>query len=383
MSGMHRQSTEQALFNWRSGQTSAERLCGGLLLIEKFEDVDPQHPLGGPDGLKDVVCKRDSKTYVAACFFPPTPNSPAKVREKFVHDMKGAIERRANGLVFMANQHIKIGEREKLKGLARKKRLEVEIFHVERIRNLLDSPVGYGLRLEFLGIPMAMEEQISFWDHWKGDFEETIRGQGREFFALRDRVDSYIAERLKGVETLREEMAFILGVMGYVLLILREHEAAGGKRLRKSYDSFLLKNQKSYTRFRDEYLAFLETSSQSDDAKKARKDHLTAWGHMIESVCKFVDPEKEEDEGVFDNFIDSLIKKVDPKVPNVREMVAAEIYQHVREKIEKVERPIKKLAVLSKLLEMIARDPDEFVRQIEQGTTIGAPRRAAEPGPSQ
>ena len=50
--------TEQVLHSWRFGQTQAERLCAGLLIVEGFTSVDPQCPLGGPDGLKDLVCQK-------------------------------------------------------------------------------------------------------------------------------------------------------------------------------------------------------------------------------------------------------------------------------------------------------------------------------------
>ncbi len=38
----------------------------------------------------------------------------------------------------------------------------VEIFHLERIASLLDSPRGYGIRLEFLDVDMTKEEQLAF-----------------------------------------------------------------------------------------------------------------------------------------------------------------------------------------------------------------------------
>jgi hypothetical protein len=61
-------STEGTLRDWRYGNTQAERLCAALLHLESFEDVNPQHPLGGPDGLKDVRCNRNGKMWIAAAF---------------------------------------------------------------------------------------------------------------------------------------------------------------------------------------------------------------------------------------------------------------------------------------------------------------------------
>jgi hypothetical protein len=39
----------------------------------------------------------------------------------------------------------------------------VEIYHLERLRALLDSPKGCGIRLEYLRIPMTEPEQWAFW----------------------------------------------------------------------------------------------------------------------------------------------------------------------------------------------------------------------------
>lgn len=41
--------------------------------------------------------------------------------------------------------------------------MPVEIYHLERIRALLDSPKGCGIRLEYLRIPMTESEQWAFW----------------------------------------------------------------------------------------------------------------------------------------------------------------------------------------------------------------------------
>lgn len=65
-------ATEGILGDWRFGQAQAERLVATLFYLEHFEDVDPRHPLGGPDGLKDVLCRKDGAVWIAAAFCPPT-----------------------------------------------------------------------------------------------------------------------------------------------------------------------------------------------------------------------------------------------------------------------------------------------------------------------
>lgn len=159
--------TETTLSGWRYGQTQAERLVAGLLHVEGFSAVDPQHPLGGPDGLKDVVCTKDGHRWIAACYFPSTSKSFADVRNKFEADFEGVAKNSATGFAFFVNQPLTISERAELQSLA--SGVQCEIYHLERIRALLDSPKGCGLRLEYLRIPMSAEEQWAFWQAMQVD----------------------------------------------------------------------------------------------------------------------------------------------------------------------------------------------------------------------
>ena len=154
-------STEGTLRDWRNGSTQAERLCAALLHLESFEDVDPQHPLGGPDGLKDVRCNRNGKVWIAAAYFPPTPATFKDIQTKFEHDFAGVAANSADGFAFFVNQPLTIGEREILQ--AKAGTAPLEIYHLERMRSLLDSPKGCGIRLEYLRIPMTEAEQWAFW----------------------------------------------------------------------------------------------------------------------------------------------------------------------------------------------------------------------------
>ena len=144
--------------DWRLGQVIAERLCAGLLRISGYVDVDPQAPLGGPDGKKDIVAWRDGKKYIAACYFPTTPVTFIDITRKYRSDYSGVAANGADGFVFFVNQMLTVGERAKLVALGN--HAADEIFHLERIRGELDGPRGYGLRLEYLQIPMTPEEQV-------------------------------------------------------------------------------------------------------------------------------------------------------------------------------------------------------------------------------
>jgi hypothetical protein len=58
--------TELRLSFWRDGSTQAERLAAAVLRLSGYEEIDPQNPLGGPDGKKDILCQKGGLTWVAA-----------------------------------------------------------------------------------------------------------------------------------------------------------------------------------------------------------------------------------------------------------------------------------------------------------------------------
>lgn len=167
-------TTESALRDWRYGQTQAERLCAGILSIERFTAVDPQHPLGGPDGIKDVMCRRGITKFVAAAYFPPTISTFTEVKKKFQSDLAGVKKNSADGFVFFVNQPLTISERKELTELGEYVVKPVELYHLERLRTILDSPAGCGLRLEYLRIAMTHEEQIAYWSSGNIDIKARL-----------------------------------------------------------------------------------------------------------------------------------------------------------------------------------------------------------------
>src|SRR5690606_33737401 len=122
--------------------------------------------LGGPDGLKDVLCEKNGWKYVAAAYFPTSDKQFKEVQNKFIHDLDGVEKNGADGIVFITNQALTPGERKTLSDIATQKDHKSLLYHLERIRSLLDSPTGYGARLEFLDIDMSREEQLSFFSQW-------------------------------------------------------------------------------------------------------------------------------------------------------------------------------------------------------------------------
>jgi fido (protein-threonine AMPylation protein) len=154
--------TELHLSMWRSGPTQAERLAAALLRLEGYADVEPQAPLGGPDGRADILCSRGGYTYVAAVYFPPTEQTFKSVVEKFDHDLLGAIRRGRQAFAFFTNQRLKLKHRRTLKQRALEKKLECEVYDRERIAGALDEAAGYGLRAAYLGLTMTDAEQVSY-----------------------------------------------------------------------------------------------------------------------------------------------------------------------------------------------------------------------------
>lgn len=81
--------TFNRLLNWDRGQAPSERLAAILLSKEGFKGIDPSHPLGGKDGLKDMTLSFDGKRWIGAVYFPRGQQSFSDIKEKFAHDLDG------------------------------------------------------------------------------------------------------------------------------------------------------------------------------------------------------------------------------------------------------------------------------------------------------
>jgi len=94
-----------------------------------------------------------------------------------------------------------IGERELL--LAKAGAVPVEIYHLERIRSLLDSPKGCGIRLEYLRIPMTEPEQWAFWSAMNYDvvrkLAENEKRHDEQMKGVHDKLD-LILSRTTAIE---------------------------------------------------------------------------------------------------------------------------------------------------------------------------------------
>ncbi|MGD9635575.1 MAG: hypothetical protein AB7G28_04915 [Pirellulales bacterium] len=151
--------TWRLLLDWGKGPTDGERFSAELLELEGFYAIDPTHPLGGPDCLKDLVLKHDGKRWIAAAHFANGEKQFSTVRKKYTDDLKGVAKNNADGFVFITNQSLSLTDRHKLEEIAGT--IPCELYHLERLRNILDSLRGVPLRQKYLGIPVSSDELVA------------------------------------------------------------------------------------------------------------------------------------------------------------------------------------------------------------------------------
>lgn len=177
--------TFNRLINWDRGQAPSERLAAVILSKEGFQGIDPSHPLGGKDGLKDMTLSFKGTRWIGAVYFPRGQQSFADIKEKFSHDLVGVHANNAAGLAFVTNQELRLGEWKILSELDPD--IDVQIYHLERITSLLNTPAYYGIRMEFLDIEMSKEEQLAFFADTSQQLSRIERTLDRVMICLDER----------------------------------------------------------------------------------------------------------------------------------------------------------------------------------------------------
>ena len=127
--------TELRLSFWRDGSTKAERIAASLLRLSGYEEIDPQSPLGGPDGKKDILCQKGGLTWVGAVYFPSGPTRFTSIRKKFAADLRG-MPARHKGFVFVTNQNLTPTQRRTLSSIAEAQGKESDILHLQQLQTL-------------------------------------------------------------------------------------------------------------------------------------------------------------------------------------------------------------------------------------------------------
>lgn len=187
-------STSQILLNWQGQSAAAERMCADILRIDGFSEINPQLPLGGPDGGKDILCQKDGVTFVAACYFPTGPKTFSAIKSKFKSDLASSKQHQKDGIIFLTSQHLTPGNRVELEKIAGAEGKRALIFHQEYLRVCLDSPSGYGIRLQHLRVPLSIEEQFSYFASSEKRVEKSL--------------SQLIAKNLSAVEKLSAKIDF-------------------------------------------------------------------------------------------------------------------------------------------------------------------------------
>jgi hypothetical protein len=164
--------TWHRLLEWDRASSDAERLAAAILPFYGYERIDPQAPLGGRDGKKDIICYKNDKKYIAGAYFPRGQKNFKDIQDKFESDMDGVPINKAEGFIFITNQELRLNERETLNSLCK---VEFELIHLEKLTTLFNLPKFFALRLEFLDIEMEKEEQLSYFQEYSEGYSGAMR----------------------------------------------------------------------------------------------------------------------------------------------------------------------------------------------------------------
>lgn len=209
--------TEFKLLNWRGDSLNAERMCADILIMQDYESVDPQSPLGGPDGTKDILCKKGGWSYVGAVYFAPIPKAFKSIKTKFIGDYKGVAKNGANGIIFMTNQKLTPSNKKTLQSIADKDGAKCIILDNEALRVLLDSALGLPIRLQHLKIKLSEDEQIAFFSKQQNKLPQLFDFYSKGIIdALSAKIDECCEIRGQEKEVLGEMYSFAQRTMAYM-----------------------------------------------------------------------------------------------------------------------------------------------------------------------
>jgi len=160
-------------------------MCLGILSLDRnYSDILPRRPEGGPDGGRDIQCRRlGEKCFGAVGFVNHANDSPTQKRtakEKFKQDAISAkkADSDVKAFVFFSNVDFTLRELDQLKGYASKHGFShVDVYYRERMRIALDSTEGLALRFQYLDIHLSDAEQASFFARYGKELEDIIRGR--------------------------------------------------------------------------------------------------------------------------------------------------------------------------------------------------------------
>lgn len=197
------QLTDERLRHALNGnQPSRERMCLEVLALDRnYTDIKPRRPEGGPDGGRDIECRRGPDVCFGAVGFLNSVSDTAKekrqIEHKFKLDLEAAIEQmpKLKAFVFLTNIDLTPSEVNKLKGVAESKGISfVDIYWRERIRLALDGAEGLAIRYRYLSLPLSEAEQAAFFSRFGKDLERLVVGK---FDRLEEKLDELEFARWK------------------------------------------------------------------------------------------------------------------------------------------------------------------------------------------
>jgi hypothetical protein len=153
-----------------TNQVMRERMCLALLpLLGPYTHEQPRRPKGGPDGGRDIEALYQGTAVIwGAVGFQNGGGSDESARQKAEEKFKADLDRAVTenpslaGFVFFTNVDLTPSQIERFKGYAQGKNIQIiDIFDMERLRHVLDSPEGLIARLQYLDIPMSATEQAA------------------------------------------------------------------------------------------------------------------------------------------------------------------------------------------------------------------------------
>ena len=166
-----------------ANQRDREHMCLAVLALDQhYTDVRPRHPAGGPDGGRDIeaVYDGDRTAYGAVGFQNSANDSNEQKRTigaKFSKDLASALAAKSDlkVFVFFTNLHLTMGEQSEMKDEARRLGIEhCDILDRDRLRIDLDSPAGYFIRFQYLGIHLSQPEQASFLARYGKQIQDVV-----------------------------------------------------------------------------------------------------------------------------------------------------------------------------------------------------------------
>lgn len=151
--------TWHRLREWTYGQTPSERLAAQILAFENYTSIDPSHPLGGRDGGRDAICTRNGEKWVMAVYFPQGRKTFAETSKKLKADLSEAKKHSPAGVAFVTNQEFTLAQRGKLQTFAKSINFRLDLYHLERITLILDTPQMNAIREQYLKIEIPQTPQ--------------------------------------------------------------------------------------------------------------------------------------------------------------------------------------------------------------------------------